>query len=124
VSDIGDAICGLRSEYLDEETPVNTWIGTWDVEQKAIVGTFPMEMVVSEENGAYSVEFHSERVVANVLEVMVDGDELVLQVDLSKPLKAKAVMELSLTGPDTFGGAGKIRFMPNSSYKGVRRGTL
>lgn len=100
---------------------MGTWVGTWDVEQKAIVGTFPMEMVVSEQDGAYTVAFHSERVVANVLDVVVDGDALVVHVDLTKPLKAKAVMELSLTGPDTFGGAGKIRFMPNSSYTGVRR---
>lgn len=101
---------------------MNTWIGTWDVEQKAIVGTFPMEMVVSTADAdRYSVEFHSEKVVAKVIDVVVDGDELHIHVDLTKPLRATAVMELSLTGPDTFGGVGKIKFLPNSTYKGVRR---
>lgn len=102
---------------------MSTWVGTWDVEQKAIVGTFPMEMVVTEEDGAHAVRFHSEKVIATVLDVTVDGDELCVHVDLTKPLRAKAVMELALTGPDAFSGLGKIRFMPNSSYRGVRRGT-
>jgi P2-related tail formation protein len=100
---------------------MSTWIGTWDVEQKAIVGTFPMEMVVWEEGGEYRVEFNSEKVVARVTEVRVEGEALDIHVDLTKPLKAKAVMELSLTGPDTFDGNGRIRFMPNSTYTGVRR---
>jgi len=102
---------------------VNSWIGTWDVQQKAIVGTFPMEMVVWAEGGTHHVEFHSDKVVATVTDVHVDGDALDIQVDLAKPLKAKAVMELSLTGPDTLDGVGKIRFLPNSTYTGVRRDT-
>ena len=101
---------------------MSNWIGTWDVEQKAIVGTFPMEMIVSEETGgSYGVEFRSERVAATVLDVNVAGDSMRLEVDLRKPMRAKAVMELSLNGPDSLTGVGKIKFLPNSSYTGVRR---
>jgi len=100
---------------------MSTWIGTWDVDQKTVVGTFKMDMIVRDSGGGLSVDFESDKVVATVTDVRVDGDSLTIETDLKKPMKAHAVMELKLTGSDSFDGAGKIKFMPNSSFKGVRK---
>jgi len=103
------------------KSTMSNWIGTWDVKQKTIVGTLPMDMVVSEEAGGYAVRFESEKVVAEITGVTVDGDSIRIETDLKKPMKAHAVMELSLTGPDSLEGVGKIKFMPNSTFTGVRK---
>ena len=100
---------------------MSTWVGTWDVDQKTVVGTFRMDMIVREGGDGLEVSFESEKVVATVTGVTADGDSLTVETDLKKPMKAHAVMELRLTGPDSFDGAGKIKFMPNSSFKGVRK---
>ncbi len=100
---------------------MSTWLGTWDVEQKAIVGTFVMEMIVTETEGSYDVAFNSERVEATVSDIIIDGDSLSLITHLTKPLKGKARVDLTLTGPDSFEGSGKIKLLPNSSFRGVRR---
>jgi hypothetical protein len=100
---------------------MSNWLGTWDVEQKTMVGVLPMTMVVTAAGNGYDVVFEGDRVAATALDVHVDGDALTINTDLRKPMKAKAIMELRLTSADTFDGAGKIRFLPNSSFAGSRR---
>lgn len=100
---------------------MSNWLGTWDVEQKTIVGTLPMTMVVTTSGDGYQVAFEGDRIQADVLDVRLDGDALTISTNLRKPMKAKAEMDLHLTSADTFNGAGKIKFLPNSSFAGVRR---
>jgi len=100
---------------------MSNWLGTWDVQQKTMVGTLPMAMTVTASGDGYAVVFTGDRVEADVLDVALAGDDLTISTNLRKPMKAKAVMELHLTSADTFDGAGKIKFLPNSSFVGVRR---
>ncbi|GAB2850569.1 hypothetical protein GCM10027024_28080 [Microbacterium insulae] len=113
----------VRHWNLNEEVPMSAWLGAWDVEQKAIVGTFVMEMVVTEHRGEHAVDFTGDRIAATVSDIVVTGDSLSLTTHLTKPLKGNALVELKLTGPDSFEGTGKIKFLPNSTFTGVRRGT-
>ena len=100
---------------------MNKWIGTWDVEQSSIVGTFVMEMIVTENDGVLDVAFESPQVVATVSDIALNEEVLTMITHLTKPLKGKADLELTLAGPDSFGGTGKIKFLPASKFKGVRR---
>ncbi|GAA1846225.1 hypothetical protein GCM10009750_35750 [Agromyces salentinus] len=100
---------------------MNAWIGTWDVEQSSIVGTFVMDMTVTERAGSLEVAFASPQVVATVSGVECDGERLRMTTHLTKPLKGTAEVELTLSGPDSFGGTGKIKFLPASKFTGVRR---
>ncbi|MEJ7635525.1 hypothetical protein [Aeromicrobium sp.] len=100
---------------------MNRWIGTWDVEQSSIVGTFVMDMIVTEHQGGVDVAFQSPQVVATVSDIVCDEETLTMTINLTKPLKGKAAADLALTGPDSFGGTGKIKFLPASKFKGVRR---
>ncbi len=100
---------------------MSNWVGTWDVEQATIVGTLLMDMIVRGSDGDYDVAFESPQVVATVSDVVVDGDRLTLTTQLTKPMKARAEMDLTLTGPDSFTGTGKIKFLPSSKFKGIRR---
>lgn len=100
---------------------MNNWIGTWDVEQSSIVGTFVMDMIVSEDANGVDVAFESPQVVATVSNIVCDHENLGMTINLTKPLKGKAEADLALTGPDSFGGTGKIKFLPASKFKGVRR---
>lgn len=100
---------------------MNTWIGTWDVEQSTIAGTFVMDMIVSENAGGVDVVFESPQVAATVSDIVSGDQTLKMTIHLTKPLKGKAVADLALTGPDSFGGSGKIKFLPSSTFKGVRR---
>jgi len=100
---------------------MNKWIGTWDVEQSSLVGTFVMDMIVTENAGTLDVVFESPQVVATVSNVASNGETLTMITHLTKPLKGKAELELTLSGPDSFGGTGKIKFLPASKFTGVRR---
>jgi hypothetical protein len=100
---------------------LSNWLGTWDIEQKTIVGVLPMTMDVTAKGDDVEVSFSGEKVEAEVLDVVLDGDAMTVTTNLRKPMKAKATIELKLTSADTFGGAGKIKFLPNSSFAGVRR---
>ena len=100
---------------------MNRWIGTWDVEQSSIVGTFVMDMIVTEDAGVVDVVFESPQVVATVSDIVSDDETLKMVTHLTKPLKGKADVELTLAGGDSFAGTGKIKFLPASKFKGVRR---
>lgn len=100
---------------------MNTWLGTWDVKQVSIVGTFVMDMIVTESDGVVNVDFESPQVVCTVSDIAVNGETLTLITHLTKPLKGKAEVELTLADPDSFAGTGKIRFLPASKFTGVRR---
>ena len=100
---------------------MNNWIGTWDVEQSSIVGTFIMDMIVTESDGVVDVRFESPQVVATVSDITCTDEKLTLITHLTKPLKGKADVELALAGHDSFAGTGKIKFLPASKFKGVRR---
>ncbi|WP_374946048.1 hypothetical protein [Agreia sp.] len=100
---------------------MNKWIGTWDVEQSSIVGTFVMDMIVSEGDGVVDVRFESKQVVATVSDIVCSDERLTLITHLTKPIKGKADVELTLAGPDSFTGTGKIKFLPASKFAGVRR---
>lgn len=100
---------------------MSTWVGTWDVEQSSIVGTFVMDMIVSEVEGGVDVAFESPQVVATVSDIVCDDQTLQMTIHLTKPLKGKAAADLALSGPDAFAGTGKMRFLPASTFKGVRR---
>lgn len=100
---------------------MNNWIGTWDVEQSSLVGTFLMDMIVSEDGDGVDVRFESPQVVATVSDIVCDDETLKMTINLTKPLKGKADADLALSGPDSFGGTGKIKFLPASKFKGVRR---
>ena len=101
---------------------MNTWIGTWDVEQSSIVGTFVMDMIVTEADGVVDVRFESPQVVATVSDITCSNEKLTMITHLTKPLRGKAEVELALSGPDAFAGTGKIKFLPASKFKGIRRG--
>lgn len=100
---------------------MNKWIGTWDVEQTSIVGTFVMDMIVSQNADGVDVEFESPQVVATVSDIVCDDETLKMTIKLTKPLRGRAEADLALTGPDSFGGTGKIKFLPTSKFKGARR---
>lgn len=100
---------------------MNKWIGTWDVEQSSIVGTFVMDMIVTENAGAVDVVFESSQVVATISDIACSGEKLSMITHLTKPLKGKADVELTLAGPGEFTGTGKIKFLPASKFAGVRR---
>lgn len=100
---------------------MNNWIGTWDVEQTSIVGKFVMDMFVTDNDGVVDVRFESPQVVATVSDVVCSGEKLTLITHLTKPLKGKADVELTLEGSDSFAGTGKIKFLPASKFTGVRR---
>lgn len=100
---------------------MNSWIGTWGVEQSSIVGTFVMDMIVTEHADGVDVAFESPQVVATVSNIVCDDESLKMTINLTKPLKGKADADLALTGSDSFAGTGKIKFLPASKFKGVRR---
>lgn len=100
---------------------MNKWIGTWDVEQASIVGTFVMDMTVVEDGGVVDVVFTSPQVVSTVSDIVIDDDKLTLTTHLTKPLKGKADVALTLAGPDELTGTGKMKFLPASKFTGVRR---
>ena len=100
---------------------MSQWIGTWDVEQTSLVGTFLMDMIVSEKPGGVDVAFESPQVVATLSDIVCDDETLRMTINLTKPLKGKADADLALTGPNSFEGTGKIKFLPASKFKGVRR---
>lgn len=100
---------------------MNKWVGTWDVGQSSIVGTFVMDMIVSEVADGVDVAFESPQVVATVSDIVCTDETLRMTINLTKPLKGKADADLALTGPDSFEGTGKIKFLPASKFKGVRR---
>ncbi|THG32555.1 hypothetical protein E6C70_12425 [Glaciibacter flavus] len=100
---------------------MSNWIGTWDVEQTSIVGTFVMTMTVAEKDGGIDVAFDSPQVVATVSDIASDEDNLTMTINLTKPLKGKADAALTLGGADSFVGTGKMKFLPASKFSGVRR---
>ena len=100
---------------------MNKWVGTWDVEQTSIVGKFVMDMIVTDKEGGVDVAFESPQVVCTVSDIVVTDDTLSLITHLTKPLKGKADVELTLADQDSFGGTGKIRFLPASKFAGVRK---
>lgn len=100
---------------------MNNWVGTWAVEQSSIVGTFVMDMIVTEEAGVVDVSFDSPQVVATMSDIVCDGDSLSMITHLTKPLRGKADVALSLADPNSFAGTGKIKFLPTSKFTGVRR---
>ena len=100
---------------------MNKWMGTWGVEQSSIVGTFVMDMIVIETDGVAVVTFDSPQVVCTVSDVVINDEILTLITHLTKPLRGKAEVELTLDGPDSFAGTGKIKFLPASKFTGVRR---
>ena len=100
---------------------MSTWIGTWDVTQTSIVGTFAMDMIVTEKEGGVDVAFESPQVVCTVSDIAVADDTLTLITHLTKPLKGKAEVELTLADGDSFAGTGKIKFLPASKFAGVRK---
>jgi hypothetical protein len=100
---------------------MNKWIGTWDVEQSSIVGTFVMDMIVTDNGGAVEVTFESPQVVCTVSDIACSDETLTMITHLTKPLKGKADVVLTLNGTDSLAGTGKIKFLPASKFKGVRR---
>ena len=100
---------------------MNTWLGTWGVEQTSIVGKFVMDMIVTDTEGSVDVSFESPQVVCTVSDIVVTDDTLRMVTHLTKPLKGKADVELTLAGQDSFGGTGKIKFLPASKFAGVRK---
>lgn len=99
---------------------MSRWLGTWDVEQASIVGTFHMQMRVTAAGDGYDVAFESPQVVATVSDVVLSGDSLSMVTHLTKPLRGKADVDLALSGDDAFAGTGKIKFLPSSKFTGVR----
>lgn len=100
---------------------MNRWIGTWDVEQASLVGTFVMDMIVKESAEGVDVAFESSQVLATVSDVVCADETLKMTIRLTKPLKGKAEVDLAMTGAHSFGGTGKIKFLPASKFTGVRR---
>lgn len=100
---------------------MNKWLGTWDVEQWTVVGTFTMDMIVTEKDGVVDVAWESPQVVCTVSDVVCGDDTLTMVTHLTKPLKGKADVELKLVGPDSLTGAGKIKFLLPSKFKGTRK---
>lgn len=100
---------------------MSNWIGSWNVEQSSMVGTFKMDMIVTENGDTVDVEFVSPQVVCTLSDIVADGDKLTMMIQLVKPIKGKSDAELTLEGADAFSGTGKMKFLPASKFKGVRK---